>query len=441
MGGYHWSSYQESSADENQSMVDETVTVEERGQDLVIEHRLDKIEVESAKLNVPDSVQELTCLEEGCDYSDSRLTVNASGVYTLSYVVPKQSIVSDVIYMSDWLVNINHDALTDQKRDIRISLSAEQEGAWYSLNTPILNSERENIHYYEWQHHNVGEPPLIKVSHPFSHTQRLDQLTVLSNRSVASSDIQILRDVINQSHNQVLIVDDSLNEVITDHLVVVRQLDQSIESLFSRFLKSISSDSSADAEVIDVLTAFYYDNDNEDKMVQVLNDVLTEDEQALWFQQLMDLETNQGNLTAIADDLLSQLLGYDVSFFTYNQKSSTYVPFYGDVTKQVMVQGEESDIDLKQREETIYMAIDTFLDRFDLYGFSVDNRNEWFAEYDADQMRFYINRNVYTINDRRYQVPETAWFQAQGKTYIELSLLARIFDRTYNQNDERIEIE
>ncbi|NIK10675.1 hypothetical protein FHR85_000040 [Alkalibacillus almallahensis] len=440
LGGYHWSSFQESTP-EKDLVIDETVRVTETDETLMIEHQLDSLSQMQIPISLPGQVNSISCLEKQCQVENDELIVNSQGAYTLEYQVAKTTIVPSVYYINDWLVKLDPEKRDQNSRNIRMTLSGKKQGQWHSIRPPVLDSERNNIHYYEWQFEDSVEPPLIKLKEPVSYQERLNRLNILSYEAISQKKLQTLQKTFNQSHDQLLIVNPNLEKVITDHLVIVSNLNNSTEKMFESYLQSVSTDVERDQKVIQTLTNLFYQQDVDQPLVNALTETLTNEEQSKLFQRLMSLDMNQGSLIKLLDQLLSGLLGYQTQFFELNDSSESFVSLFGDETRSLYINGEQVDYDLKRKNEQVYMKMNNFMTAFDLYGFSIDQRNEWFVESDEKEYRFYLDRSVYMIDDTRFQVDQSAWFETDESFYVSISLLSEIFNRTFEENSEEIRLE
>ncbi|MDQ0159204.1 hypothetical protein J2S77_001168 [Alkalibacillus salilacus] len=440
LGVYHWSSYQDSTSEKNLA-IDETVRVTESNETLMIEHQMDSLPKMQIPLSVPSQADDLSCLEEECQIENGELNVESPGAYTLEYQISKTTIVPSVYYINDWLVKLDPEQRDQKSRNFRMTLSGKKQGQWHSIRPPVLDSERNNIHYYEWQFEDSVEPPLIKLKEPLNYQERLNRLNIISNEPISQKKLQTLQKTFNQSHDQLLIVNSNLEKVITDHLVIVSNLNNSTEKMFESYLQSVSTNVERDQQVIQTLTDLYYKQDVDHPRVNALTETLTNEEQSRLFQRLMDLEMHQGSLIQLLDELLSDLLGYQTQFFELNHASESFISLFGEETRPLYINGEQVDYDLKRKDEQVYMKMNDFISVFDLYGFSIDQRHEWFVESDEKEYRFYSNRSVYMIDHTRFQVDQSAWFETDESFYVSISLLSEIFNRTFEENSEEIRLE
>ncbi|MDQ0350489.1 hypothetical protein J2R98_000292 [Alkalibacillus filiformis] len=444
---YQWQDHQNISTESDHILIEEQVAIEERGDYLTIEHTINGLNGEEFEANIPQYIRDLSCVnDEGCEIEEGEaLRVNNLNDLTITYEAPLKPLISSVEYNQDWLVNLQPIKILDVNKEITVSLSANKEGKWLSSIKPIISSERESIHYYEWLLQGKQNLPLYKVY------KNLYLVAEIGDTGIYSFEPEELTGQANDDfieyeqlvHDRLVIISDQLEPITLNQIVIVDKVDGLESELLKSHLQSITTSYSDDYNWMTSALANYFFAGEGGQIVEELNDHLTEEQKDNLFNLLVEHKKQVNETLPIyIDQLLSNILGYEVDFIKQNHQSNLFVPLFGVDSRTVYLNEEQVDLSVKlKNEEDNYVSLDDVIQIAELSGFKVDGRDEWFVQYENDRYRFYVNRNVYTINDQRYEVQLNTWFKYGNDVYVDISVIENLFDLSFTFSDEEIIVE
>ncbi|MDV2582515.1 hypothetical protein [Alkalibacillus haloalkaliphilus] len=444
LGFYQWQDHLNMSAQSDDDKIEEQITIEEQSDYLTIEHKISGLNEGNFEAELPQFITNLSCVNsEGCEIEEGEtLVVENLNDLTVTYEAPIKPLISEVKYNQDWLINLQPVQIADFTKERTVTLSANKEGKWLSSSKPMISSKRESIHYYEWRLYDEQNLPLYKF---YEDMQLIEEL---EGTGIYSTEVDELTDQENDFfkyeelfHNRLVVISEQLESVTLSEMVIVNDIDRVNSELLKSHLKSITKNYSDDYDwVVNELANNFFVGDS-GQVVEEFTQQLTEEQQDQLLNILLQ-QTKQVDETLpnYIDQLLSDILGYEVDFIKQNHGSNTLLPLSGIDLRTVYFDEQEVDFSVRLNNEGIYVSVEDIIELAELNGFNVNGRSEWFIQYENDRYRFYVNRDVYTINDQRYSAQPDTWFQYGSDLYVDYSLIESLFDFTFSFSDEEIRI-
>ncbi|GEN44788.1 hypothetical protein [Alkalibacillus haloalkaliphilus] len=444
LGFYQWQDHLNMSAQSDEEKIEEQITIEEQSDYLIIEHKINGLNEGNFEAELPQFITNLSCVNsEGCEIEEGEtLVVENLNDLTVTYEAPIKSLISEVKYNQDWLINLQPVQIADLTKERTVSLSANKEGKWLSSSKPVISSKRESIHYYEWRLYDEQNLPLYKF---YEDMQLVEEI---AGTGIYSTEVEELPDQENDFlkyeelfHNRLVVISERLESVTLSEIVIVNDVDRVNSEVLKSHLKSITKNYSDDYDWVVNELANYFLIGEGGQVVEEFSQQITEEQQDELLNILVQ-QTKQVDETLpnYIDQLLSDILGYEVDFIKQNHESNTLLPLSGIDLRTVYFDEQEVDLSVRLNNEGIYVSVEDIIELAELNGFNVNGRSEWFIQYENDRYRFYVNRDVYTINDQRYSVQPDTWFQYGSDLYVDYSLIEGLFDFTFSFSDEEIRI-
>ncbi|GAA0460445.1 hypothetical protein [Alkalibacillus silvisoli] len=439
-GLYHWWLYQNTTVDSNEASIEETVVITEGDQSLQVKHEMMDVKPGVYDIIIPDSFDQFTCESNrgSCEIEGEQLTIHDTNDLNITYELLVDELIDGVVYLEEWIVELNKPD-TSLKRNIQLALSGQKNGKWLTSIEPIIATEREAIDYYEWHFNNEEVAALVKFKESFDYTSEFGQIRVLSDYELNEQELEHSLELVSDLKRQILVKTDQLDELVTNHLVINDDLENAAHDLFQNYFKTLVSEE-PESWVLETLTSYFLNSEADNKLVQELENDLTEEQKELFYEKITTKGIDDIAFIQFLDETLSGLVGYDTSFFSDN-KEGQFIPLHGNDSRSVLVGESEEDISHKLKHDEIYFSLTDFMDAFELSGFKIEGRDEWFIDHQGDHYRFYLNRHVYSINDQRYSVNEESWFSYREDVYFKSHLLGNLFELEISIRDDRIVIE
>ncbi|WP_017186632.1 hypothetical protein [Alkalibacillus haloalkaliphilus] len=445
LGFYQWQNHQNMSAQSDEEMIEEQVTIDEQSNYLTIEHTFNELNEINYEAKIPQSITNISCVNnEGCEIEeDETLVVENLNELTITYEAPIEPLISGVKYNQDWLIKLQPVQIADVKKEKTVSFLANKEGKWVSSMKPVTSNERESIHYYEWRLYGEQNLPLYKFY------ENLKLVTEIKDTGIYSTESEELTDQEKNDffkyeelvHNRLIVISDQLESITLSEMVIVDDVGRVNSELLKSHLKSITKNYSDDYNwVVNELAKYFFIGEG-GQIVEELKQQLTEEQQDHLFNSLVEQKRPvDETLLNYIDQLLSDILGYEVDFIKQNYESNIFVPLSGIDSRIVYLDEQQVDLSVRLKSEGLYVSVEHVIDLVELNGFNVNGRSEWFIQFENDRYRFYVNRDVYTVNDRRYSVQPDTWFQYGNDLYVDYSLIEDLFDFTFSFSDDEIMI-
>ncbi|WP_188205689.1 hypothetical protein [Alkalibacillus aidingensis] len=451
LGFYHWSSYQHESNPENTSHPNERITITDEHDYLSVEHTINELQAGEYSIDVPTQIpinscqinRETTCLEDA-----NTILIEDPSQVSLKYEIPIEQPDDPYLHIADSFA----EWLSDDEpvsTSLRVSIVGQKDkGSWSSVKDPVFTSEKEATEFYQW-HLEPSEPVVfVRLDEDFQYQAHINGIQVVSSIPVDTTIIEESVDQFNQDLHHILIIDPNGAKMERDSFSVVSSSEK--RSILSSFLMSnLITETDFHQEehwILRVLSDLIYqtnrsENEHELAVVDELISQTSSNQIEQLHQQLSDVNSPSDPLKEVVDELLSEVMRFQTTFFQLNSETDDLVRLYGVDDRDIMINDERQEVEW---ESVIYnnRHYFPFAESLESLGieryFSVKGGSEWFFEHQSRSIRLYIDRDVYHINDERYMAEEFDWVEINGQLFIDSDLLSDLLQIELEQDAESI---
>ncbi len=449
---YHWSALDETTSEANQTQ-DDRIRVMEHETSLSVTHSMYDIPTSTYEVNFPEEAEQRNCYlnDEPCKVTDGKVEMEERGNLEFTYLYPKKEDNEALFYIDRLGVELQSEEGT-LERNFRVSMASEKNfsNTWASFNPPILESERENINYFEWTFESFEPLVLLQIEELYAHYNHIDGLNIYSTIPIDQQLFEDSKSPFLESQNHLFVIDPDKSETVQENFSLLNTMEK--RKIASHLLQShiISEHQFEESNrwMLDILSdvIFLTEQVNNEQVNAVKNhllDGLEEHEKGQLIELLYTYDYSNPNMVESMDEILSVLKGYQTSFFSINNNSKSSVPLYGLDQREVEIGEENKRSEWNQviYRDNSYLPLAEVVDDFDMNLVALNAGNELFIEFEGKRYRFYPNRDMYLIDEERHGLQNNMLVNLNEQIFIESESFSNIFPFEITTSSEKVTIQ
>lgn len=445
---FQWNNYSEQINEQTSEKiaVDQHIIVESKTNKLQVKQTVDGLSPEhSYQLIIPDNISEWTCTTDdnkSCQIEKNQLTVEQNDrTVTFSYFIPFKK-ESESLLLDHWAISMQQVAFKNTK--VEVVESVRRAGSWIA-GAPLVGFEKfDFIDYFVFEGEN-GLFPLYWQSKRLTSIHHQDEFNLFMKEGSTYS-LNTSCDFLSKLPNfpyTTVVVTDTHAPVRKKGLMITNKPPMGIELDRQLALQYYLQRSTVkyDDWLYDLLVAHLIGVDVESKkgkqVMQELNDSLSASERQTLFEHIT-LDNSSYSIEEM-DEVLSKIKGLPTTFFKQNMDHVDTVPLYFVDSKKVSINNKQMDLDVIIRNKTRFFP---FIETMKGLGFEVEHLSEQILlNKEKMSMRFFIDKNIFILNEEDYGLLEKPLVDINGEIYIEQKWLRTIFDVNMNEEGNLIRIE
>ncbi|MFJ5771287.1 hypothetical protein [Psychrobacillus sp. NPDC093180] len=426
-------------------------------QEIELKFKRDKVIVKQHFLHLPQEKMtiawpissvnrscELGTTSDSCSRLSDDLTSFEEGESTkqsISYEIPLADGLPDGILLSGFLAKIEKGGVS--YTTLHVTDEVKRGGMWVS-GLPVIGSTSLNLIDYTLFSGAGNMSDLYWQQAVIPVKYKNDYLTVHSNEEL-TEELRVRLDNLNipNSAHITLLFTENKNNIKSPRIVFMKSKDiDSIERELIvktvQYQYGLTDDNSLLSEVV---SSFSMDrsigSEKSVWMYETLKNYFTTNQLSEWKTKL----TKNSSLNAEKlDELLSEVIGSNTSFFQLNLQSELdKFPLLFEDSRTVYVNGvQQEELKLLMKDGKILYAAGPLLAEL---GYTLNDTDKGlYVQNDSRAFRFPIQEPFYVLNEKRYDAMSEPFERIGSEFYIEEAWMIRLFLLDIEKQEDRINI-
>lgn len=392
-------------------------------------------------VHIPEQVENWTCLnkdESPCEDGDGRRAMisqedEMSIVYDIPMIERNQSML-----LMNWDASLVGVDVKSTK--LEIAETIRRDGFWTAGARFIGREKFDLIDYYAFDSKQPSIPlyweeealVLTKINERvlIYAKDKLDEMELSTEFTGKFTSLPFMTVVMTEAHEEtqakgLLIVAPNMEQAKLEKQLAIQHFMQLSKDQY-------------DLSLYDTLAAMFMNTAPETakgtNMLASIEGALSEAEQEVFIQRIVNKEVPLE--TSNLDDLLLEIKGLKTRFFELNEGGGEAVAMYFFEPKQIIVDDKETEMEVfVVNDKRLYPFIETV----EALGFNVNNLSDQVLLTKEDvMMRFYLDKNIFILNEEDYGLLEKPLKDINGDIYIEQKWLQNIFHVDFSETDTSV---
>ncbi|PKR78515.1 hypothetical protein CEY16_01805 [Halalkalibacillus sediminis] len=450
LGTYQWTEWSESESSIEDSTPLMKVDLREHNEYISVEQTFTQGLNGEFEVEVPANASDFLCTKsdgEDCAVSENSIQVVPDDSLTFSFQLPIEELGDELLFVKDWWVRLAKDGEpVGFESHIQMTGLKQKESKWLMSRSPEYVNQLETINYYEWNFNKHEPLNLMKVSNLYSSYEDVGPLQVHSTIPVKISPLKEVMDIVPFETPFLLVISPSEKSISQPGMASIPSLEKRkvASAMLDNHLLSTSSD--MDRRTMNVLSQYFYlnepKNEHEAAMVRELKKVVSESEKSQWLEEMSAMQWTDENISRKMDRMLSNIFNVETEFFTLNKDAEEPVPFYGKDNRSIRLDGKAQEVEWDSiiYRESSYIPIAGLSELLDFRIVGLSEGDELFINYNSDRYRFFLDQDVFIVNEESYGVEEDLLVQIGKEVYIKSERVADILSFDLTLRDQWLNI-